>query len=133
MLKDPERLNTFLETYKKYAREILQPTQIEIVELFGRWEIPDYWEKYKRTSRISTPTPIQGIFPRSKRPEQVVDKIFRQPQNYPDDLTSENIHRMHDTIGVRVLVYFLSHLPLVDREIQNSDQVEISKEEPPVA
>ncbi len=131
MIKDPERLNSFLVEYEQYAKAVLQPTQIEIMNLFGQWEIPDYWEKYKRTSRISTPTPIQGIFSRIKRPEQVVDKIFRQPENYPGDLTSENMHRMHDAIGVRVLVYFLCHLPLVDREIQNSEQFEISREEPP--
>jgi putative GTP pyrophosphokinase len=132
IFKDPERLNTFLAQYEQYAKEILQPTQIEIMELFEQWEIPDYWEKYKRTSRISTPTPIQGIFSRIKRPEQVVDKIFRQPQNYPGDLTHDNIRNMHDAIGFRVLVYFLCHLPLVDREIQNSDQFEISPVEPPV-
>lgn len=133
MQKDPEKFNAFLEEYERYAKEILHPAQIEIMNLFGKWEIPDHWEKYKQTSRISTPTPIRGIFSRIKRPEQVVDKIFRNPQGYPGGLSSENIRRMHDTLGVRVLVYFLSHLPLVDREIRNSPQLEILEDEPPVA
>jgi putative GTP pyrophosphokinase len=133
MAEDPERLNRFLEEYAQYARDVLQPTQLEIMELLGKWEIPDHWEKYKRTSKISTPTPIRGIFSRIKRPEQVVDKILRRPDDFPGGLILENIRRMHDTIGIRVLVYFLSHLPLVDREIRNLDQLEISEEEPPAA
>ncbi len=133
MGEDPERLNKFLEEYARYAGDVLKPTQLEIIELLGKWEIPDHWEKYKRTSRISTPTPIRGIFSRIKRPEQVVDKILRRPDDFPGGLVSENIRRMHDTIGFRVLVYFLSHLPLVDREIRNSDQLEISADEPPTA
>jgi putative GTP pyrophosphokinase len=40
---------------------------------------------------------------------------------------------MFDAIGTRLLVYFLCYLPLVDREIRNSEQLEISRENPPVA
>lgn len=133
MRRDPQKLNIFLDQYAQYAQKILQPTQDEVMDLLGAWEIPSHWEKYKRTSRISTPTPIRGIFSRIKRPEQVVDKILRRPDDFPGNLTAENMYRMHDAVGVRVLVYFLSHLPLVDREIRNSDQLEISKEEPPAA
>jgi putative GTP pyrophosphokinase len=131
--RDPEQLNRFLEKYARYAQAVLQTTQIEVMHLLESWEIPDHWEKYKRTSRISTPTPIRGIFSRIKRPEQVVDKILRRPGDFPGGLVPENMYRMHDALGVRVLVYFLSHLPLVDREIRNSDQLGISTEEPPVA
>ena len=40
---------------------------------------------------------------------------------------------MYDAVGVRVIVYFLRHIPLLDRDLRNSEFVEISDEERPVA
>jgi putative GTP pyrophosphokinase len=70
---------------------------------------------------------------RIKRPEQVVDKIFRKPENFPAGLAPESFRQMGDAIGVRILVYFLSHLPLVDRELRSSELFDISQDDPPQA
>jgi putative GTP pyrophosphokinase len=40
---------------------------------------------------------------------------------------------MHDAVAGRVVVYFLSNLPLIDREIRESEAVEICPDEPPIA
>ncbi len=40
---------------------------------------------------------------------------------------------MEDALGARIVVYFLAHLPLVDREIRNHPQLEISSTNPPIA
>ena len=40
---------------------------------------------------------------------------------------------MHDAIGARVIVYFSSQLPLIDRELRSSNMIEISEESPPEA
>jgi putative GTP pyrophosphokinase len=38
---------------------------------------------------------------------------------------------MHDTIGVRILVYFLSQLPLLDQYLRSLEMFEVSEEIPP--
>lgn len=130
---DPDRMRRFLLGYERYVAEVLQPTQLEIRELLERWQRPEHWEKYKRTNKIPIPSPVRATVSRIKRPEQVVDKILRKPEAFPDGLAPESFLRMHDTIGVRVLVYVLSHLPLVDRELRGSELVEVSSVEPPTA
>jgi len=40
---------------------------------------------------------------------------------------------MNDMLGARMVVYFLSSLPLIDHEIRNSPEFEISGKHPPVA
>jgi len=130
---DPVPLHEFLQAYETYVREVLQPTQLEVREILESWQRPEHWAKYKRTNRIPIPTPVRMAFSRIKRPEQVVDKIFRKPDSFPAGVVPESFRRMHDTIGVRVLVYVLSHLPLVDRELRGSDVFEISSEEPATA
>jgi len=133
MRVDPDRLDAFLRGYEDYVKAVLQPTQHEVSEQLARWQHPDFWRKYKRTNRIPIPTPMQRIFSRIKRPEQVVDKVFRKPQDFPEGVEAMSFVRMHDTIGVRILVYFLSHLPLIDREIRSSEAFEICPEAPPKA
>lgn len=131
MAPDPEVLDAFLKEYAQYVRAVLQPTQVEIRQLFERWHHPDTWTKYQRTIRTPTPTPVQRIFSRIKRPEQVVDKIYRKASDFPEGLSPKSFRRMRDALGVRVLVYFLSHLPLIDRQLRTLDSVEISPHEPP--
>ncbi len=128
-----ERLNTFLERYERYVQEVLKPTQGEISEVFDRWRDPEHWTKYKRSSGIPIPSPVRRVQSRIKRPEQVVDKIFRKPENFPDRLAEASFRKMGDAVGVRVLVYFLSHLPLADRELQGSALFEVSSADPPRA
>jgi putative GTP pyrophosphokinase len=131
--QDPELFKAFLDDYAAYVKEVLQPTQLRIQRLIAEWQEPEYWGKYKRNHSIPIPTPIRASYSRIKRPEQVVDKIFRKPYNYPEGLDGASFIRMHDTIGVRLVVYFLSHLPLIDRELRSSNLIEISTEVPPIA
>ncbi len=63
----------------------------------------------------------------------MVDKIFRKPHKFPDGLEPESFRRMRDAIGVRALVYFLSQLPLIDKEIRSGELFELSEVEPPTA
>lgn len=130
---DSDSFSRFLEQYEAYVKKVLQPTQVEINTLLGPWVEPAYWIKYKRTNRIPIPTPIKTTYSRIKRPEQVVDKIYRKPSRFPQGLVPASFERMEDTIGVRVLVYFLSHLPLIDRELRSLEQLELSSERPPLA
>jgi len=131
--QDSSAQNRFLEEYARYVKEVLQPTQVEIQELLSAWQEPEHWIKYKTTSRIPIPTPVRSISSRIKRPEQVLDKIFRKPEKFPDGVEPVSFLRMYDSIGVRVLVHFLSHLPLIDRELRSGELFEISTEEPPMA
>ncbi len=131
MASDAARLNEFLTAYANYVKGVLQPTQREMRELFAPWQHPDYWTKYKRTERLPIPTPVRTTMSRIKRPEQVVDKIFRKSDEYPDRLDPASFLIMRDALGVRILVFLSSHLPLVDRELRKVDWLEVSEEEPP--
>jgi putative GTP pyrophosphokinase len=126
-------LSRFLEQYERYVKDVLQPAQVAINALLSPWVEPEHWEKYKRTERIPIPTPVKTTYSRIKRPEQVVDKILRQPHKFTAGLVPESFELMEDTIGFRSLVYFLSHLPLIDRELRSMGAFEISTESPPVA
>jgi len=128
---NPAALTSFLDSYASYVVDVLQPTQREIKDLLTAWQQPTYWSKYQRTNSLPIPTPIRAAISRIKRPEQVVDKIFRKPHKFPDGLVPNSYKTMYDTIGVRVVVYFLSHLPLIDRELRSNDSVEIAEVEPP--
>ena len=132
MASEATHLNEFLTAYANYVREVLQPTQLEIRELLATWQNPDHWTKYKRTARLPIPTPVRTTMSRIKRPEQVVDKIFRKVDSYPDRLEPASFLKMRDALGVRILVYLSSHLPLVDRELRKVDWLEVSEDEPPV-
>ncbi|MCP4549942.1 MAG: hypothetical protein GY835_26085 [bacterium] len=128
-----QRLNEFLSEYARHVKDVLQPTQLEIRELFAAWQNPDYWTKYKSIDRIPIPTPVRTTMSRIKRPEQVVDKIFRKSEEFTAGLSPASYYQMRDTLGVRILVYLNSHLPLVDRELRNVPWLEVSEEEPPMA
>ena len=133
MNQEPERLNIFLSEYERYVKEVLQPTQVELREHLAPWLRPDYWEKHKRTERTPIPTPVRTTTSRIKRPEQVVDKVFRKAAEFPDGLVPASFRNMRDTLGVRILVYCLSHLPIIDRELRGSDLWEISSNPAPFA
>lgn len=130
---DARELKAFLSAYETYVRDVLHPTQLEITRLLNGWERPEYWARYTNAKNVPVPTPIRSSFCRIKRPEQVVDKILRKPEQFPGGLTPESFESMYDAIGVRVVVYFLRHLPLIDRDLRNSDEIEISNLERPVA
>lgn len=133
MAATPAVLEAFLAEYGRLVESTLKPSQADIIAELSGWQDPAHWEKYKRTSRMPLPTPVHSILSRIKRPEQVVDKILRRPDTFPAGLVAESLARMPDTLGFRVVVYFLSHLPLIDRELRDSGVFELSAEDPPVA
>ncbi len=128
-----ERLRNFLQEYESYETKLLRPTRDEVKEYLKEWEKPDYWNKYKMGEGVATPSPIRMIMTRIKHPEKVVDKIFRSPDIFPQELSMESLRSMRDTIGIRIVVYFSSQLSLVDRELRNSKIFELSEEHPPKA
>jgi ppGpp synthetase/RelA/SpoT-type nucleotidyltranferase len=130
---DSTVLYTFLDEYERYVKEVLQPTHLEIQKVLEIWQQPGHWGKYSDSREMFIPTPIRTALSRIKRPEQVVDKILRKKHRFPEGLKPISFQTMYDTIGVRIVVYFLSHLPLIDRELRNAELMEISSEEPPVA
>jgi len=132
-MKDAQKLHEFLQNYKLYVTDILQPTRNEAKILLKRWKEAGYWAKYIGKTRLPAPSPIQRAFSRIKRPESVVDKIYRKPADYPAGLSSESFRKMHDTVGARVIVYFMSQLPLIDKELRDSGDFEISPDSPPIA
>ncbi len=132
-MKHADELKKFLVEYKRYERQVLKPTHDGIKKLLNSWENPEYWGKYTSGIGVATPSPIRMTLTRIKRPEKVVDKILRKSDLFNDGLSPKSFHQMSDTIGVRMLVYFSSQLPLIDREIRTSNAIEISEEKPPVA
>ena len=130
---DSHDRSQFLRVYEEYVRSTLAPTRDQIKSLFRQWKEPTYWARHARRTRLPAPSPVQRAFPRIKRPESVVDKILRKPSNFPDGLSFESIRRMQDAVAARVVVYFLSNLPLIHREIRESEILEISPDDSPVA
>lgn len=132
-MTDSEKLKQFLVDYERYVTDVLEPTAQEIKVLLKQWRQPGYWGKYTKKSRLPDPSPIQRIRVRVKRPESVVDKVMRKPTNFPDGISPQSFNRMTDAIGARTIVYFMSQLPLIDRELRSMGQIEISADDPPVA
>ena len=128
-----DELGAFLKQYDTYVREILVPTRDEIKGVFKTWREPRHWAPRAKRTRLPAPSPIQRAFPRIKRPESVVDKILRKPSNFPDGITLRSAERMYDAVAGRVVVYFLANLPLLDREIRESEILEIHPTEVPIA
>ncbi len=128
-----EKLRKFLADYEDYIENVLKINQEKVREQLQHWRKPNYWVKYAEGSTGAIPSPIRAAFTRIKRPEKVVDKIIRRPKEFPQGLAPVSFKAMHDTIGVRVIVYFLSHLPLIDQDLRKSRMFEISKKYPPEA
>jgi putative GTP pyrophosphokinase len=139
LMSELESMRSFLGAYKQYVTNILEPNYRAAKNLFREWERPGYWSGLLRETsphvadRLPNPSPVQRVRLRIKRPESVVDKVFRKPTAFPQGLHPRSFECMEDCLGVRVVVYFLAHLPLVDREIRNHARLEISGETRPVA
>ena len=128
-----DKIKSFLNEYEQYELQVLKPTYDAIQKLLLEWEKPEYWEKYAVGKRVAIPSPIRMTLVRIKHPEKAVDKIFRKPDLFPDGLSAKSIHRMEDTIGVRIVVYFTSQIPLIDKELRSSGLFDISSNSPPEA
>ncbi len=123
--------SNFKNEYSEYVEHVLAPTRGEVRELL-RWKEPAYWQELRVDRRLSVPSPVQRIHSRIKRPESVLDKIFRNPTKY-DGVSAASIRKMHDTLGFRIVVYFTSQLPLVHRQVLEHPLLEVSEHEPPSA
>ena len=132
-MKYTNELKQFLAEYEQYELEVLKPTYDELNTFLRSWEKPEYWSKYTTGNGVATPSPIRMTMSRIKHPEKVVDKIFRKSEIFPNGLSPASLHHMHDAIGARVIVYFSSQLPLIDRELRSSNIIEISEGSPPEA
>jgi len=132
-MKNSIHFRNFLEQYQHYVHYVLEPTYDELKTLFESWESALFWDKYSSKGKLPTPSPIQRTILRIKSPESVVDKILRKSEDYPENLSFDSLKKMSDALAGRIVVYFLSDLPLIDREIQNSEVLEISQVEKPVA
>jgi len=132
-MKYTNELKQFLEAYEQYELDILKATQEDTLNILHQWEKPEYWEKYATGTGVATPPPLRIALTRIKHPEKVADKIFRKPDMFPEGLSPASIYRMQDTFGVRVIVYFASQLPLIDKELRSSGLFDISTENPPEA
>jgi putative GTP pyrophosphokinase len=130
---DPKALEQFLTDYQSYIHAVLNPTRTEMKDLFKSWKEPNHWARYAPRTRLPAPSPVQRAFPRIKRPESVVDKILRKRQDFPDGVTIVSINRMYDAVAGRIIVYFLSNLPLIDREIRESGLLELHPTDTPIA
>lgn len=128
-----EARSQFLSDYEEYVRDVLIPTNDEMRQMFRRWRDPAHWALSPRLSRLPSPLPVQRTLSRIKRPESVVDKILRQPSLYPDGLSIESVKKMNDAVAGRVVVYFLGNLPLIDKQLRHSEEVEVSSATPPIA
>ena len=128
-----ETYDEFLLAYREYVTGVLKPTQDEITSFLATRQNPAHWSRHLKGNRVPIPSPIRTVRTRIKRPEQVVDKVLRKPHSFPAGLRPESFRRMHDALGVRVVVYFLSHLTLIDRELRDAEELEVSRREPPVA
>jgi len=82
---------------------------------------------------VATPSPIRQVMSRIKQSDKVVEKIFRKPEIFLNKLSGDSLKKMHDTIGLRIIVYFSSQLSLIDRELRNSTFFEIDNNYPPKA
>lgn len=128
-----KELTHFLKEYSEYETKILIPTLNEINDCFKYMGKPEFWNKYMTGKSVATPSPIRQIMHRIKQPDKVVEKIFRKPELFPNKLSASSLKKMHDTIGIRVIVYFSSQLSLIDRELRNSNFFEIDESFPPKA
>lgn len=127
-----EDYSKFLESYKDYALNVLTPYEMEIKAFFEKWLNSEYWEKYSEPGKAG-PSPIQRMRTRIKRPEAVVDKIYRKINSkYNDGFTPRSFKKMHDTVGIRLVVYFLSGLTLVHKEVLENLGLEVCPDDLPI-
>jgi putative GTP pyrophosphokinase len=123
----------FRDFYKRYREEVLEPTRSDIREELRSWKRPRRWKPHRGKEDETVPTPIQRTRVRIKRLESIEDKIARNPHSYPSGLTSRSLKSMHDLVGARIIIYFVTDLPLIDRELSRAPEIELDPSRPPKA
>lgn len=124
-----EEQNNFLEIYKDYVTNILTPTKNEIKTILRKWKDSDSWRQH--TDELVSPTPINWVAIRIKRPESLVDKILAQTKTFPEGLVYNSLRIVNDTVAGRIIVYCLSDLKLIHETIINCKEFDVSTQNPP--
>ena len=115
----------FAEVYGRYVDGVIKPTRARVDAILKEWERgEEYWAKYADHSPI-VPRPVHGFRTRIKRPEALLDKFQRLSREFPEGVNDEALRRMRDVLGARVIVYFLSQVTLIDREIRTGRYLEV--------
>jgi putative GTP pyrophosphokinase len=122
----------FRDAYKRHREEVLEPFRDELKSELRTWKRENRWTKY-RSEDTAIPSPVQRTRVRIKRLESVEDKIARNPEGFPGGLTRTNLLRMKDLVGARLILYFVSDLPLIDHELTRCKEISISKKIMPKA
>jgi putative GTP pyrophosphokinase len=120
----------FRRAYWEYRREVLEPTQAAVERLLRNWRRPAPWVPYKRTLRgVTVHRPVARTATRIKRLESVEDKIRRHPdlRIFADGMAPSSFRRMHDTLGARIITYFVSDLGLIHDFITSQDALRLER------
>lgn len=124
----------FLSLYQRLEREIYSPTRVKLREMLRAIQSEDSWPIGQSSdANPAARTPVQRSTTRIKRPESIVDKIKRKPKDYPQGLSEDSLTRMHDVVGGRLVVFFLSDLAIIDEVLRHSPELEISATDTPEA
>ncbi len=132
----PDRLDQqfrFLDVYQEYVKVAVEPARYQLRSLLSRWKRAEYWSSIDSVDQLFSPSPVQGSTSRIKRPESVLDKMIRKPDNYDRAQPLAALRAMHDVLGGRVVTYFVTDLALIDRAVRSEPLLEICPEDPPVA
>lgn len=124
-----EQKRSFLEGYKKYVNNVLQPTKCEVKKIFKRWKEDESWGINSNSS--ASLSPINWYATRIKRPESLVDKILSQEATFPDGLAESSLRIINDAFACRIIVFCLRDLSLVHNRIMHSSCFEISTQDEP--
>lgn len=122
----------FEALYERYVKEVVAPTERRVHEVFREWKEEGYWTEHGRNeSGAAVPRPTQRTRTRIKRPEAVRDKFKRLAHEFPDGPTEENLPLMRDFLGARAVVYFPTHLRMIDEEIRSGRHFVVSNDYEP--
>jgi len=130
-MNDDHEMTQFLDAYREYVKSNIRPLSNAVKRELRRWREEDYWSGYADRTTPTLPTPTQHTQVRIKRPESVIDKIYRLPSKFPHGVSPSTLYEMRDLLGARVITYFQSHLRMVDQEIRNGGRFVLAPEYPP--
>lgn len=118
--------------YTDYVKSVLRPTERRIRQVFREWREESYWSEHGHNQPgVAAPRPTQRIFTRIKRPESLRDKFRRLENEFPDGPTQDSLRMMRDFLGARAVVYFPTHLRMLDEEIRSGRHFDLSTEYSP--
>lgn len=120
----------FRQDYWDYRVNVLEPTEAAVSKLLRKWKRPAPWGSYKRTLRgMTVHKPIARTSTRIKRLESVEDKIRRHPdlEIFSEGMAAPSFRNMHDTLGARIVTYFLTDLALMHDFIGAQEELEMAQ------